>query len=63
MVHYIKQSIQISEDAKKELTIPSSTILTTEDDCTLGKIVRELMTKKIEQCNEHIIHMSNLNKK
>ena len=57
---YKKQSIQISEDAKKSITIPSSVILTTEDDCVLGKIVRDLMTKKIEECNNHINYMSSL---
>ena len=57
---YRKQSIQLSEDAKKSITIPSSIILTTEDDCMLGKIVRHLMTTKIEDCNKHIDYMSNL---
>jgi hypothetical protein len=57
---YRKQSIQLSEDAKKSITIPSSVILTTEDDCMLGKIVRHLMTTKIEDCNKHIDYMSNL---
>jgi hypothetical protein len=57
---YKKQSIQLSEDAKKSITIPSSIILTTEDDCMLGKIVRHLMITKIEECNKHIDHMSNL---
>jgi len=58
---YKKQSIQMSEDAKKSITIPSSVILTTEDDCMLGKIVRDLMSNKIEECNKHIDYMSNLN--
>jgi hypothetical protein len=57
---YRKQSIQLSEDAKKSITIPSSVILSTEDDCMLGKIVRHLMTTKIEDCNKHIEYMSNL---
>ena len=50
----------MSEDAKKSISIPSSIILTTEDDCVLGKIIRDLMTKKIEECNKHIDYMSNL---
>lgn len=57
---YKRQSIQISEDAKKHINIPSSVILTTEDDCVLGRIIRDLMTKKIEECNKHIDYMSNL---
>jgi SPX domain protein involved in polyphosphate accumulation len=57
---YKKQSIQMSEDAKKSISIPSSIILTTEDDCVLGRIIRDLMTKKIEECDKHIDYMSNL---
>jgi hypothetical protein len=58
--YYKKESIRLSEDAKKFITIPSSVILTTEDDCMLGKVVRTLMIKKIEECDKHIEHMSNL---
>jgi hypothetical protein len=58
--YYKKESIRLSEDAKKFITIPSSVILTTEDDSMLGKVVRTLMIKKIEECDKHIEHMSNL---
>lgn len=58
--YYRKESIRLSEDAKKSITIPSSIILSTEDDSMLGKVVRNLMIKKIEECDKHIEHMSNL---
>jgi hypothetical protein len=58
--YYKKESVRLSEDAKKFITIPSSVILTTEDDSMLGKVVRTLMIKKIEECDKHIEHMSNL---
>jgi hypothetical protein len=58
--YYRKESIRLSEDAKKSITIPSSVILSTEDDSMLGKVVRNLMIKKIEECDKHIEHMSNL---
>lgn len=58
--YYRKESVRLSEEAKKSITIPSSVILSTEDDCMLGKVVRNLMMKKIEECNKHIEHMSNL---
>jgi hypothetical protein len=58
--YYKKESIRLSEDAKKFITIPSSVILTTEDDSMLGKVVRTLMINKIEECDKHIEHMSNL---
>ena len=58
--YYRKESIRLSEDAKKSITIPSSVILSTEDDSMLGKVVRNLMIKKSEECDKHIEHMSNL---
>lgn len=58
--YYIKESIRLSEEAKKSITIPSSIIFSTEDDSTLGKVVRTLMIKKIEECDKHVEHMSNL---
>jgi hypothetical protein len=58
--YYRKESVRLSEEAKKSITIPSSVILSTEDDSMLGKVVRNLMMKKIEECNKHIEHMSNL---
>lgn len=57
---YKKQIIKISEEAKNSIVISSSIILSTEDDCTLGKIVRDLMNNKIDECNKHIDYMSNL---
>ncbi len=58
--YYKRQSVLLSEEAKKSINITSSVILTTEDDCELGKVVRDLMTKKIKECDEHIKHMTNL---
>lgn len=58
--YYRKESIRLSEEAKKSITISSSVILSTEDDSMLGKVVRTLMIKKIEECDKHIEHMSNL---
>jgi hypothetical protein len=58
--YYRKESIRLSKEAKKSITIPSSVILSTEDDSTLGKVVRNLMINKIEECDKHIEHMSNL---
>ena len=58
--YYKKESIRLSEEAKKFITIPSSIIFSTEDDSILGKVVRTLMIKKIEECDKHVEHMSNL---
>lgn len=58
--YYRKESIRLSEEAKKSITISSSVILSTEDDSMLGKVVRTLMIKKIEECDKQIEHMSNL---
>lgn len=57
---YIRQIEQICEEGKQSLTIPSSLINKTTDDAELGKLVRETMIKKIEDCEKHVEYMKSL---
>jgi hypothetical protein len=57
---YIRQIEQICEEGKQSLTIPSSLINETTDDAELGKLVREMMIKKIEDCEKHVEYMKSL---
>jgi hypothetical protein len=57
---YIRQIEQLCEEGKQSLTIPSSLINETTDDVELGKLVREMMVKKIEDCEKHVEYMKSL---
>lgn len=57
---YIKQIEQICEEGKKSLMIPSILIHETTDDAELGKLVRDLMKQKIEDCENHVAYMKSL---
>jgi hypothetical protein len=57
---YIRQIEQICEEGKQSLTIPSSLINNTIDDAELGKLVREMLIKKIEDCENHVTYMKSL---
>lgn len=57
---YIRQIEQLCEEGKQSLTIPSSLINETIDDVELGKLVREMMVKKIEDCEKHVEYMKSL---
>ena len=57
---YIKQIEQICEEGKQSLTIPSSLINETINDAELGKLVKEMLIKKIEDCDSHVKYMKSL---
>ena len=57
---YIRQIEQLCEEGKQSLTIPSLLINETIDDNELGKLVREMMVKKIEDCEKHVEYMKSL---
>jgi hypothetical protein len=57
---YIKQIEQICEEGKKSVIIPSSLIDETTNDAELGRMVRDLMKKKIVDCENHVRYMKSL---
>lgn len=57
---YKRQMIQMSEDAKKTITLKSEMILNCSNDFELGKMVRMLLYEKINACDEHIKHVNSL---
>ena len=57
---YIKQAIELAEDSKKEITISREIIDSINDDAELGGKIREMLSKKIMDCDEYIKHMESL---
>jgi hypothetical protein len=57
---YRRQMIQMSEEAKKTITLKSEMILNCSNDFELGRMVRMLLYEKIDTCNEHIKHINSL---
>jgi hypothetical protein len=57
---YRRQMIQMSEDAKKTITLKSEMILNCSDDFDLGRMVRMLLNEKINTCDEHINYIKSL---
>jgi hypothetical protein len=58
--YYLNKSIELSEDNKKTLTIDSNIIFEFPNDNELGKEIRKLVTKKINDCDTYIKQMNNL---
>lgn len=57
---YIRQIEQMCEEGKKSVNIPSTLIDETTNDAELGRIVRDLMRKKIVDCENHVRYMKSL---
>ncbi len=57
---YIKQAIELSEEAKNTIVVPREVIESTTDDRLLGMRVRGILIDKIRKCDEHIEHMKSL---
>jgi hypothetical protein len=57
---YIKQIEQLCEEGKKSVSIPSTLINETTNDAELGRLVREMMGKKIVDCENHVRYMKSL---
>lgn len=57
---YRRQSIELAENAKQQIVIPSSVILETDDDFVLGSLVRKMFQNKIQELNEQLAHLKNL---
>jgi hypothetical protein len=58
--YYLNKSIELSEDNKKTLTIDSDIIFKFPNDNELGKEIRRLVTKKVNDCDIHIKQMNDL---
>lgn len=54
---YRQQGIELAQEAKLSLIVPSSVILNTDDDFVLGQKVREMYQNKIQGIEEYINHM------
>ncbi len=57
---YIKQLEELYEEGKKSLMVESKYILSTMSNEELGKLIRELYHKKIEDCESHLKYMKSL---
>ncbi len=50
----------MSIESKKTITIDTEMVLSCEDYCELGKLITDLVNKKIKDCDDHIEHMKNI---
>jgi len=57
---YIKQAIELSEKAKKTITISKELIESIDDNALLGILIRRMLLEKIKECDKHIEHMKSL---
>jgi len=57
---YIKQAIELTEEAKKSVTVSRELIESNTDDRLLGMYVRGMLITKLKQCDEYIDHMKTL---
>ena len=57
---YRRQIIKMGEESKKSIQLQADSIFNEPDDERLGKWVREMMTKKIEEINNHINYIKTL---
>jgi hypothetical protein len=57
---YIKQAIELAQESKKEINISKELIESISDDAELGAKIREMLSKKITDCDEYIKHMESL---
>jgi hypothetical protein len=57
---YAKQSIELAEEAKQSIVVPSNIIIECNDDRLLGMRVRGMLINKVRECDEHITYMKSL---
>jgi hypothetical protein len=53
--------IEDGEQWKSFINVPAQVITETEDDRELGRIVREMLAKKVKDADEHINYIKNIN--
>jgi hypothetical protein len=58
--HYHRRMIEDGEEWKTFINIPAQVIAENSDDQELGRIVREMLMKKIKQTDEHINYIKNI---
>jgi hypothetical protein len=52
--------IEDGEEWKNFINVPAQVIAENEDDQELGRIVREMLAKKVKEANEHINYIKNI---
>lgn len=57
--YYRKKIIEMSIESKKTITIDTEMVLSCKDYCELGKLITDLVNKKIKDCDDHIEYMKN----
>jgi len=59
--YYHRRIIEDAEEWKNFINVPAQVIEENVDDREPGRIVREMLAKKVEQANEHINYIKNIN--
>lgn len=57
--YYRKKIIEMAIESKKTITIETEMVLGCKDYYELGKMISELVNKKIKDCDDHIDYMKN----
>jgi hypothetical protein len=57
---YRRQIIEMGENSKKTLTLEAAEVMKRSDDEELGRWVREMLEKKIEEIDNHINYIKSL---
>jgi hypothetical protein len=57
--YYRKKIIEMAIESKKTITIETEMVLSCKDYYELGKMISELVNKKIKDCDDHIKYMEN----
>ena len=57
--YYRKKIIEMAIESKKTITIETEMVLSCKDYYELGKMISELVNKKIKDCDDHIEYMKN----
>jgi hypothetical protein len=57
--YYRKKIIEMAIESKKTITIETEMVLSCKDYYELGKMISELVNKKIKDCDDHIDYMKN----
>lgn len=58
--YYLKKSIELSEDAKKRITLDTSIIFDYPNDNELGKEIRKRIIENTDSLDKHIEYLKKL---
>jgi hypothetical protein len=58
--YYLNKSIELAKESRRQITINTSIIYDFPNDNELGKELRRLVTNKVDECDKHIKHITDI---